>query len=355
MASIDLESVAALPNSWKVVGASGLATDLLGVSVAADGDLDGDGVEDLVFGAPWELLPYVDNGSYVGPGGAVVLSGAHLASADAPDGVEDGVVHLDSLGIAHRGGDRPAPSIVEEYDDHVVVMHVPRTWSRTYGLRFDQLAHVFLAEYEDVFDYLMFVAQDGQWTGEFDDDGDRIFTASTTETLSVEDIVEEYGVRVPSHEDSQKEFRAAVVLIVDEDNPQTDAVLGQLGEEARRFSNPGADEHDDINFWEATGGRASITMGDLSGARRPESLVARRTGAPSSGSDGMSTSERRRVVEAHKLLCPERRPHIHRFGDGTSALVVPVHGESDSREWERGTTRQPARGRGSNANIKNGL
>lgn len=451
--SIDLEDVAALPNSWKVVGASGLAADELGWSVGSAGDLDGDGIEELAFGTPWQPLPYMDSGFRVGPGGVVLLSGADLASADSKDGVEDGVVHLDSLAIAHLGGERPAPSIVEQYGDHVVVIHVPGDYAHEYRPRLDQLAQIFLSEYEDVFDYLMFVsnlppsdptyyagdftrvhnrdtgvgistsdpmqdnrlrgfmhfsyvgaftyaaaheimhswanfvvdveqrphwgfssangqlggfdldnlvdlgdgkytaggfsptgnevpygplelylagwipaedvpdiwvAEDGQWTDEYDDDGNRVFTASNTETLPVEAIVEEYGVRVPGYEQSQKSFRGAVILIVDDENPQTDAVLAELAEDVRRFAHPRADDHDDVNFWEATGGRATITLGDLSGARRPESLVPQRPAATSG--DLVQSAAERRVVR-HK-------PHVHAFEHGPHGRSIPR-----IREW----------------------
>ena len=156
--SIDLEGVSELPQSWKVVGESGLVSDVLGRSVSAAGDLNGDGIDELVFGSPRQTLPNLDSGVRAGPGSVVVISGKDLAAADSKDGTVDGVVHLNSLEISHLGGELPEPSIVEEYDDHVVVVNIPQVWSRINDLRLDYLARLFLTDYEDVFDYLMFVS-----------------------------------------------------------------------------------------------------------------------------------------------------------------------------------------------------
>ena len=449
--SIDLEKVAELPKSWKVVGEWGMASDHLGVSVGAAGDLDGDGVDELAFGSPWQLVPYLDRGFGPGAGSVVVLSGMDLAAADSKGGTEDGVVHLNSLEISHLGGELAEPSIVEEYDDHVVVMNVPRAWSRINNLRFDYLARLFLTEYEDVFDYLMFVsnlplsdprfyyagnfehvsnadqgigvrirdhmagnrlrglihftyvggidyagahevmhswanfvldvryrphwgfssangqlggfdldslvdlgdgkyaagrfsptsnsvtysplelylagwipaeevpdvwvARDGRWTRENDDNGFLVFSAPNPEMWTVGRLVEEYGVRTPTHENSQRTFRAAAILMVEEEHPHTDAVLVDFAEEVRRFVYPGSDDHEAINFWEATGGRASISMGDLSKARRDESAVTQRTGDLPAIHRTRTASEQWRVLLTDKPLCPGPEPTTDRFDD----------------------------------------
>lgn len=450
--SIDLEEIAQFPKSWKVIGESGMASDRLGKHVGAAGDLDGDGIDELAFGNPGQLLPNVDAGVFAGPGSMVVFSGKDLAIADSRDGSTDGVVHLNSLDISHLGGELPEPSIVEEYDDYVVVMNVPRAWSRVNGLRLDYLARLFLTEYDDVFDYLMFVsnlpssdsryyyagdfshlsnadegigvfvidymaanrlrglmhftylgaidyagaheimhswanfvlavndrphwgfssangqlggfdldnlvdlgdgrytagefsrwgnddvpysplelylagwispeevpdfwfARDGQWTGQRDDDGVRIFSSSNPETWTVERLVEEYGVRTPTHENSQRTFRAAAILMVEEEHPDTDAILGEFAEEVRRFAHRGNDDHEAINFWEATAGRASINLGDLSKARRTESAVARRRGALPAMHRDRTASDQRRVIHSDKPPCPEPGPTIDHFDD----------------------------------------
>ena len=419
--SIDLESVAALPKSWKVVGASGRASDHLGSSVGSAGDLDGDGIAELALGFPHQALAYLGFGSAAGPGGVVVLSGADLALADSKDGTDDGVVHLNALGIP-QFGELPEPTVLEQYGEHVVVIHVPRVSSRTFGLRLDHLTRLFLAEYEDVFDYLLFVsnlplsdrryaysglyvtvsnadegvgasrldhmpsnrlrgyihfthpgaidyagaheimhgwgnfvidtpyrphwgissvngqlggfdpdelvdlgdgryvagefsrwgdfspasnnsipygplelylagwipaeempdiliARDARWTGEREG-ASAVFSAAEMETWSVERFVEQYGPRVPTHEDAQRTFRAAAILLVEEEHPATDEALAGVAGEVRRFGLRGNDEHESVNFWEATGGRASIGTGDLSAARRGGSSVPRRMADP---------------------------------------------------------------------------
>ena len=48
----------------------------------------------------------------------------------------------------------------------------------------------------------------------WDDNGYRVFTASGFETYTVDDIIAEHGPRVPDTSKAQKDFRAAVVLLV---------------------------------------------------------------------------------------------------------------------------------------------
>ena len=63
---------------------------------------------------------------------------------------------------------------------------------------------------------------------------------------------------------SQKDFRAAVILLIDENHPATRWQLDQLSAYIAAFSLPGTDEDGSLNFFEATGGRATITMDGLS-------------------------------------------------------------------------------------------
>ena len=459
--TIDLERVSGLPKSWKVVGESGEATDLLGWPVSPAGDLNGDGVSELALGTSRQLLPYMVAGVGAGPGGVVVLSGKDLALADATDGTSDGVVHLNALGIAHAA-EFETPAIVEQYDDHVVVMHVPVEWSRVNPARRDVLTRVFLAEYEDVFDYLLlvsnlpvsderyrysgryqslsnadqgvgvssfdympsnrlrglvhfthlgaidyagahelmhswanfvidapnygphwgfssangqlggfdpddlvdlgdgryaagefspaanplvpygplelylagwvpaeevpdlWVARDVSWTGERDAGGGRVFSSSEPETWTVERLVEEYGMRVPSHEHAQRQFRAAAILLVDEEHPATEPVLAALAEEVRRFGLPGADDHEAVNFWEATGGRATIGLGDLSEARRDTSSVPRRNSHPLALRPDQTAAGQWRALYGAKLLCEGTESTVghHHFHD-TKSTALP--------------------------------
>lgn len=83
---VDLGNVAAQSNSYEIQGAG--PSQNTGNSIANVGDVDGDGLNDLLIGA--FLLD--ENGNNAG--GAYLLSTADLAAADAADGAADGVIDL---------------------------------------------------------------------------------------------------------------------------------------------------------------------------------------------------------------------------------------------------------------------
>ena len=136
-----------------------------------------------------------------------------------------------------------------------------------------------LAPPEEVPD--LWVAEDGKWL--FDSEGNRrlapngypLFTASWIRTLTIEDIIAEHGQRIPAVNRSQRDFRAAVILLVNEDHPANLQVLERLSEEISWVSVPAfTDEGDDpvpcfclarrdTNFYEAANGQATITMDGL--------------------------------------------------------------------------------------------
>ena len=66
------------------------------------------------------------------------------------------------------------------------------------------------------------------------------------------------------HRRSQRDFRAAAILLIDEDHPAVKWQLDKLNGDVTLFSHAGADEMDMHNFYEATGGRATITFDGLS-------------------------------------------------------------------------------------------
>ena len=121
---------------------------------------------------------------------------------------------------------------------------------------------------EDVPD--LWVAEDGEYLNENGrlvktEDGDNIFTASKVRTYTIEDIIAEHGERIPNSSQSQREFRAAAILLIDKDHPLVKWQLDAVSADIAAFSYAGADEDDDsYNFYEATGGRATITMDGLS-------------------------------------------------------------------------------------------
>ena len=118
-------------------------------------------------------------------------------------------------------------------------------------------------------------AVDGEWLfdeeGDLlrDEKGDRIFTAREIRRYTIDDIIGEHGPRIPDHLQSQKDFRAAVILLVSEDYPATREILEDVSADVSWFSHAGEDEvlkkgRPIWNFYEATGGRGTITMDGLS-------------------------------------------------------------------------------------------
>ena len=131
---------------------------------------------------------------------------------------------------------------------------------------------------EDVPD--LWVAEDAEWVDKYADDGDRIsFAASNVRVYTIKDIIAEHGERIPGPLQSQRDFRAAVILLVDEDHPLYYSQLDLVSRDATLFSHAGVDESDKYNFYEATGGRATISMDGLSQSFK-DSVAASVPGAP---------------------------------------------------------------------------
>ena len=131
-----------------------------------------------------------------------------------------------------------------------------------------------LAPPEEVPD--LWVAEDGEWL--LDSEGNRLlaygpplFTASRIRTLTIEDIIAEHGQRIPAVDRSQKDFRAAVILLVNEDHPANLQVLERLSDAISWVSVPAFTSEGDIdqvrrmNFYESANGQATITMDGLAG------------------------------------------------------------------------------------------
>ncbi|MDE3001595.1 MAG: leucine-rich repeat domain-containing protein [Gemmatimonadota bacterium] len=115
----------------------------------------------------------------------------------------------------------------------------------------------------------LWAAEDGEIVKFGRGDAPDDFTASRVKTLTVEDIIAQHGRRVPDHTQSQKAFRAAVILLVSEDYPAVRKSLEALSSDAKLFSHAGEDQFGEwYNFFEATGGRATIAMDGLSRLKR---------------------------------------------------------------------------------------
>ncbi|MGB5355071.1 MAG: hypothetical protein WBN11_00105, partial [Eudoraea sp.] len=100
------------------------------------------------------------------------------------------------------------------------------------------------------------LAQNPQSTGEFGK-----FTADNINTLTASDLIAQHGDRVPSVENSQKDFKAITVIIsttmLNEDK------IDSINRDLENFSKKGAPEDywgNTYNFWKATGERASIDI-----------------------------------------------------------------------------------------------
>ena len=144
-----------------------------------------------------------------------------------------------------------------------------------------------LAPPEEVPD--LWVAEDGEWL--LDSEGNKrlapngypLFTASRIRTLTIEDIIAEHGQRIPAVNRSQRDFRAAVILLVNEDHPANLQVLDRLSEEISWVSVPAFTDEGDTrrhpsrhtNFYESANGQATITMYGLA-----ESLKSVPTATP---------------------------------------------------------------------------
>lgn len=133
-----------------------------------------------------------------------------------------------------------------------------------------------LIEAEQVPD--LWVATDGRWVvvdrrRVETEAGHPVFSASQVRDVTVEEIIAEFGPRVPGPEASQREFRAAVILLTDANHPATPSQLEELSQTVSAFSTNGDDGTSRYNYFEATGGRASMEMGELSQVRKSVAVL----------------------------------------------------------------------------------
>ena len=177
---------------------------------------------------------------------------AHVMPSELSDGHWLGFNNLGSM-FGGNNFSTPFDEIVGLGEDRYQANHI-RLY--TYG-PLDRYLAGFIPP-EEVPEF--WVAADGQWV----DRGASIFTASEIRRHSVDDVIAAHGRRVPEFSESQREFRAAIVLLVDEDNAEVDIrALENLSSFIDSFSHAG-DVSAENNFHAATGGRATIAMGDLS-------------------------------------------------------------------------------------------
>jgi hypothetical protein len=98
--------------------------------------------------------------------------------------------------------------------------------------------------------------------GAFTDITQGQFSADSIQTLTPENIVAQEGLRNPTPLTSQKNYRVLTVVLTP--NPLTQGELDQYDTNVELFGRAGSDGDPTVlNFWEATGGRASLTMDGL--------------------------------------------------------------------------------------------
>ncbi len=116
--------------------------------------------------------------------------------------------------------------------------------------------------------------------------GRPIFTASGIDTITIEDIIADHGARVPARADAQSAFRAAVILLIDENHEALGEQLNEVSAQVTQFSNPANDSEWAYNFFEATRGRATMAMNGLT-----QRQIANRVPAFTAGSVSRSIEE----------------------------------------------------------------
>jgi hypothetical protein len=102
------------------------------------------------------------------------------------------------------------------------------------------------------------VARGARWVSE----EAGIFQADRIDVWTVEDLIERHGPRRPAWPDAPTEFRGLYAVISAE--PLDDGTRDQIDRDVEDFARPGPRRHRTyLNFWEATGGRATIVMDRL--------------------------------------------------------------------------------------------
>jgi hypothetical protein len=99
------------------------------------------------------------------------------------------------------------------------------------------------------------------------------FEADTRIRYDSARIIAELGPRVPSFATSQKSFRLLTVMITGA--PLTDSAWASIERQAEVFGRPASEGTYNHNFWEATGGRATVETGNLNNALKGNAILAR--------------------------------------------------------------------------------
>jgi len=94
-----------------------------------------------------------------------------------------------------------------------------------------------------------------------------VFSATSIDTVTMQNVVEIDGARVPNNLQAQTSFRTLYVILTD--RALTLSEWAEADEEVYNFALQGDDGTGGFNFWEATGGRASMQFDNLKLAVKP--------------------------------------------------------------------------------------
>ena len=109
--------------------------------------------------------------------------------------------------------------------------------------------------------------ESGRW--ELTKEGYMSFQPGTVRTYTIQEIIAVHGERVPDASQSQKDFRAAAIMLIDEDHPAIKWQLDRLSNQVAAFDFAGTNEDDMVNFYEATDGRGTISLDGLTRFQKP--------------------------------------------------------------------------------------
>ncbi len=194
---------------------------------------------------------------------------AHVMPSEITDGVH-------WLTFGNMGGVMDGGYFITPFEEIIDLGDGQYSAEFLIGRRYSPL-ELYLAGFilpEDVPEF--WVAADGEWVWdeasvEYTEPGqpERVtFAASEIKRYTIDDVIAAHGRRIPQAAESQREFRAAAILLIDEAFPAVDTKLLDIASSAVTwFSYPGvldSSEYWSENFYESTGGRATLIMDGLS-------------------------------------------------------------------------------------------
>ncbi|MEK7539068.1 MAG: hypothetical protein AAB595_00280 [Patescibacteria group bacterium] len=156
------------------------------------------------------------------------------------------------------------------------------------------------------------------------------FTASGFKTITSADIVAIDGTRIPDYTASQKDFKTLFVVVTSA--PLSEARFDYYDSAVRNFSkqSPTRSETGFYNFWEATGGRATmeitISPEDVKGGMKPSV-----TAQPSAGLLNLSWADiGYRLQSSESFVTPSSWSDVlgpFRTNNGIVSVSIPMDGD----------------------------